>query len=135
MPETSSTSDELHLATRAVLRTGAALRAHPRTESESSLWRRLFTYPEERHYLDEIRTFVRVLGEVLDVSQTPLFGSHDVHALAAEVNQVVAHIEQHVDYAGDQLAIAQALVEAVYAVRVKHEEVRNALVRRIGIAE
>jgi hypothetical protein len=118
-----SPSTELHASTLAVRRAAAVVLARPRTEPQT-FWRQMFERPAERHYLDEVRAFVRALGEILDVPTREL-SALDLRALEAHVDEVVEHIEGHVTgaSAAGHVTAAQAMVAAVYAVRARLEEI------------
>lgn len=117
-------SPDLHDTTRDVLRAGATVLAHAVPDS-GSFWRYFFGHPRRRHYLDEVRAFLRTLGDVLDVPPGEL-GRPDLQSIQAEVGRVIEHIEGHVDASDPQ--VAQPLVSAVYALRARLEEIlrRNA---------
>lgn len=90
---------------------------HPPT---GFFWRRWFEKPDERHFADEIRAFIRTLGHLLDVPPQ-LVTREDIAAIGDDCEGVVKNVEASIDDPSAASDVA-SLTPAIYVIRARYEE-------------
>jgi hypothetical protein len=116
MPNTS------HHAVQTVHECAAAVLTHERAAAPGPFWRRWFDNPSERPFADEVRAFLVALDYVLDVPPTMLSRS-ELAAIGEDVERVAKRIEAEIESpAGSTTQAAASLTPAIYAIRVRYEE-------------
>jgi hypothetical protein len=115
-------SPQPHPAVLAAHRAADVVLSHVHDATTGSFWHRWFEKPDERHFADDVRSFIVTLRNLLDVPPQMLT-REDLISIGQETDRVVQKVEAAIEGSGAAGSnVASSLAPAVYVIRARYED-------------